>query len=140
MNVLSVTDVKERSTIRTYDKSTLVDVFNRPGVAFPPNLQDIINPNPLELRTWHFKSMFTLHYVSHVTCQVPGVRCQVSHFICQMSHIYIFFFLLSDNGFKCDYWDNYLEKKGKKNYVTITVLCLWIFSVLLVLERSKFRL
>ena len=33
MNVHSVTVVKERSTLRTYDKSTLVDVFNRPGVA-----------------------------------------------------------------------------------------------------------
>ena len=28
-----MTDVKERSTLRTYDKSTLVDVFNRPSVA-----------------------------------------------------------------------------------------------------------
>ena len=29
--------------------------------------------------------MFTLHHVSHVTCQVPGVRCQVSHVMCHMS-------------------------------------------------------
>ena len=28
-----MTDVKERSTLGTYDKSTLVDVFNRPSVA-----------------------------------------------------------------------------------------------------------
>ena len=28
-----MTDVKERSTIRTYDKSTLVGVFKRPSVA-----------------------------------------------------------------------------------------------------------
>ena len=33
MNVLSVTDVKEKSTLRTYDKNALVDVFNRPDVA-----------------------------------------------------------------------------------------------------------
>ena len=33
LNVLSVTDVMESSTFRTYDKSTLVDVFNRPNVA-----------------------------------------------------------------------------------------------------------
>ena len=28
-----MTDVKERSILGTYVKSTLVDVFNRPGVA-----------------------------------------------------------------------------------------------------------
>ena len=28
-----MTDVKEISTLGTYDKSTLVDGFNRPGVA-----------------------------------------------------------------------------------------------------------
>ena len=43
--------------------------------SFPPNLKDIINPKPLELRTQSFRSMFTLHHVSHVRCQVSRVRC-----------------------------------------------------------------
>ena len=47
-------------------------------VIFHLNLQDIINPKPLELGTWTFGSMFTLHHVSHITCQVSGVRCQFS--------------------------------------------------------------
>ena len=45
---------------------------------FPPNLQDTINPKPLELESWNFERMFTPNHVSHVRCQVTGVRCQVS--------------------------------------------------------------
>ena len=36
-----MTDVKERSTLGAYDKSTLVDVFNRPGVAWA-----VLHPPP----------------------------------------------------------------------------------------------
>ena len=36
--------------------------------------------------------MFTLYHVSHVTCQVPGVRCHMSCVRCQM---YFFFFIFS---------------------------------------------
>ena len=61
--------------------------------SFHLNLQDIINPKPLELGTWTFGSMFTLHHVSHITCQVSGVRCQFSRVTCQMSHV-IYFILL----------------------------------------------
>ena len=67
-------------------------IFNKPGVAravlktplshidwlsdwlsdpFPPNLQDIINPKPLELGSWNFHP----HHLSHVTCHVSHVRC-----------------------------------------------------------------
>ena len=60
--------------------------------SFHLNLQDIINPKPLELGTWTFGSMFTLHHVSHITCQVSGVRCQFSRVTCQMSHVIYFFF------------------------------------------------
>ena len=44
---------------------------------FPPNLQVIINPKPIELESWNFERMFTLHHVSHVTCHVSHVRCQI---------------------------------------------------------------
>ena len=59
--------------------------------SFPTNLQDIINPKLLELGTWNFRSMFTLHHVSHVKCQVSGVgvRCHVSDVRC---HFFLSFF------------------------------------------------
>ena len=76
----------------------LQSIFNRPGVAgaalqtplslinwltliespFPPNLQNIINPKPLELGTWNAYTMFTTFHVSCVTCQVSPVTCHLS--------------------------------------------------------------
>ena len=59
---------------------------------FVPNLQNIINPKPLELGTSSFDTMATkpcvLHdtcFMSCVACQVSGVRCQVAHVNCHMS-------------------------------------------------------
>ena len=54
-----MTDVKERSTLGTYDKSTLVDVFNRPGVAgavlhSPPSLIHSF----IESLSYHFLPIF----------------------------------------------------------------------------------
>ena len=69
-------------------------IFNKPGVAgavlqTPSSLiqsvsqsvthplwkyfQTIITSKPLELRTWHFDTMFTIPYVSHVTCHMSHV-------------------------------------------------------------------
>ena len=86
--------------------------FNRPGVAgavlhtalllihsvtapFPPNLQDIINPQPLELGSWNVGRVFTPHHVSHVTCDVSHFACQISHVTCQVSTVrsHMYFFL-----------------------------------------------
>ena len=59
---------------------------------FVPNLQNIINPKPLELGTSSFDTMATKPCVLHdtyfmpcVACQVSRVRCQVAHFNCHMS-------------------------------------------------------
>ena len=51
---------------------------------FPPNIQDIINPKPLDQGSWIFERMITFHHVSHVTCQVSGVTCHVSLVRCQV--------------------------------------------------------
>ena len=63
------------STTTSVTDSFIYWVIEHP---FPLNLQDIINLKPLQLGNWHFRSMFTLHHVSHLTCQVSGVRCQMS--------------------------------------------------------------
>ena len=47
---------------------------------FPPNLQNIITPKAWELESWNFERMFNPHHVSHVRCQVLGLRCHTSHF------------------------------------------------------------
>ena len=60
---------------------------------FPPNLQDIINPKPLELGSWNFACMFTLYHVLYVTCQVSGVRCHMSGLFS-----FLFFFFGQSGG------------------------------------------
>ena len=74
--------------------------FNRPGVAravlqtplsfiqsatdpFPPHLQNIISPKPLEQGTSNFDTMFTNPDVSWVRCHVSHVTCDVSHVKCK---------------------------------------------------------
>ena len=82
----------------------LKTLFNRPGVAgavlqTPPSLidsfihslsdplwkylQKIITPKPFELGTWNFDTMFTIPYVSCVTCHVLCVTCHVSRVTCK---------------------------------------------------------
>ena len=51
---------------------------------FPPNLQGINNPKPLELGSWQFEIIFP---PSCVTCQVSCVIWQVSHVRCHMSGV-----------------------------------------------------
>ena len=80
------------------------NLFNRPGVVravlqtplllinsmsppFPPNLQTIITPKPLDLGTWDFYTMFTTPCVPHDTCHMSGVTCQVSVVRCHMSGV-----------------------------------------------------
>ena len=53
--------------------------------AFPPDLQKIINPKPLELETWHFERMFTPHHVLHVICHLSYITCHVSPVTSHMS-------------------------------------------------------
>ena len=55
--------------------SSLINLLIHP---FPPNLQHIINPKPLELGSWNFERMFTPHHVSCVICHASHVRCHVS--------------------------------------------------------------
>ena len=62
-------------------------------VILSSQFQYIINPKPVELETWKFGSMFTLHHVSHVTWPVPVVRCQVSGVICHVSDVTCIFSL-----------------------------------------------
>ena len=52
------------------------------GCLFTPNLQQIINPKPIELGSWNFEIMFTSNCVSEVRCQVSDVTC------CVMSYIF----------------------------------------------------
>ena len=54
---------------------------------FPPDLQKIITPKPLELGSWYLATMFTTPYVSHVTCHVYSVMRQTSCVTCHMSHV-----------------------------------------------------
>ena len=114
--------------------------------------------------TWNFGSMFTLHHVSYFTCQVPGVRCQVSGVTSHLSDVTCIFFFFQTNwqslmvdgllsmgpppsSLQATMVSNAIieiiilkTKRQKKNHATITVFSLWIVSVLLVFERSKFRL
>ena len=110
MNVLSVTDVKERSTWRTYDKSTMIDVFNRPGVAgailqpplwlihsFIESLSYLSSKSSRhhKSQTVRAKNLTFWEYVHPppcVTCQMSGTRCQVSGVTCHVSDITFFFF------------------------------------------------
>ena len=83
-----------------------IKIINRPGVAravlqtasslidwliqsvrepFPPDLQSIITPKPLELESWFFERMFTPHHVSHVLCHVSHVMCHLSPVTCHLS-------------------------------------------------------
>ena len=64
----------------------LIDSVSDP---FPPNIQDIISPKPLELGSWHFERIFIPpHHASHVTCHVSHLTCQVSGVRC---HVPCFF-------------------------------------------------
>ena len=52
---------------------------------FPPNLQSIITPQPLELRTWNFDTIFTTSCVSCDTYHVTfPVMCPVTYHV---SHV-----------------------------------------------------
>ena len=62
-------------------------LINLAGCLFPPNLQPIINPKPIELGSWNFERMFTSNYVSQVRCQVSGVTCCVICFQFEQLHM-----------------------------------------------------
>ena len=58
--------------------------------TFPPHLQYIKNPKPLELGTWNFHTMFT-------TCHVSCVKCHMSNVTCHLPHVYmshVFFYII----------------------------------------------
>ena len=71
-------------------------------------LQNIITLKPLELGTRNVDKMFTIPYVSYVTCHASGVTCHVSHITCHVSHVTLVerfivsrmrdFFVLGHNG------------------------------------------
>ena len=48
---------------------------------FPPYLQNITNPKPLELGTWNLETMFTSPNMSHVMCHMSPVTCHKSFFL-----------------------------------------------------------
>ena len=70
------------STTLVWTKTSILLDIERPGVSgvvlhthFPPNLQNILTPKPLELRTWNCEIMFTTFCVSRVTCHMSCVTC-----------------------------------------------------------------
>ena len=69
-----------------WPSAVINSVSNKLSHPFPPNLQNIITPKPLELGTWSLRQCSSPP-ACHVRCQVSGVRCQVSGVRCHMSGV-----------------------------------------------------
>ena len=85
--------------------SSILDIFNRPGVAgvvqqTPPWFIDKLiqllmlflqifktsnTPNPLELGGWNLYTMFITSCVSCVICHMSHITCLLWHVMCHMS-------------------------------------------------------
>ena len=83
---------------------------DRVSHPFPPDIENIINPKPLKLLSWHFERLFTPHHVSCVTCHVSAAMCHLSRVTCHVSpvtcHIFFsfFFFFKMDKVVKLFEW------------------------------------
>ena len=62
--------------------------------TFPPHLQYIKNPKPLELGTWNFHTMFTTCHVSCVKCHMSNVTCHLPHVY--ISHVFFLYYYLTN--------------------------------------------
>ena len=89
---------------------------------FHPDPKNSITPKPLELDSWNFKRMFTLHCMC-VKCQVSFVSCHLSPVTCHLSHVTchtITFYFLKSIKLKSKQiksLQNNKKKKHKKNKV-----------------------
>ena len=98
-NILDQKGSSRGCSTNTFATDQLINWWSHP---YPPNLQNIITPIPLELRTWNFYPTFAVLNVSCVLCHMPHVNCHVLHITKKC--IYIFFLSFSGQRIGGIWW------------------------------------